>query len=116
MERFSRTKMNSYLRNKSRNSNDTPLFVAFIAIVLVALFVFGVDKISGGAVRSLARQGGGTLFATVSSALSQVRGSGALSFKRALVEENTQLKDALAQHEEEALRFEFLRAENDALR
>lgn len=97
-------------------NNDTSLVVAFISIFLVALFVFGIDRISGGAVRSYARQGGGAMWAAVSSVTGVVTESGLLHSKRSLVEENTRLRAAIAMRDEQALRFETLQDENAALR
>lgn len=95
---------------------DMPLFVAFIALLLVAVFVFGIDRISGGAVRGYARQGGGMMWAAVSAAGSALTGSGALDSKRALIEENRLLKEEIAKRDENATRFAALTDENAALR
>lgn len=95
---------------------DMPLFVAFIAILLVAAFVFGIDTISGGAVRGYARQGGGAIWATASAAISTVTGSGALNAKQTLIEENKQLKEEIAKRDEQTWRFASLQKENDSLR
>jgi cell shape-determining protein MreC len=108
--------MNSFRRNNYRESNDTPLVVAFVAIFLVAVFVFGIDRISGGAVRGYARQGGGAMWAAASSATGVVTDSGLLNSKRSLVEENTVLREAIEARDEQALRFDALQDENDALR
>src|SRR3989344_921739 len=108
------TPYRSYRR--SERKSETPLFVAFIAIVFVVGFIFGIDKVSGGMVRGYARAGGGALSAAVSGAVSTVTGNGILSTRRALQEENTQLRDAMAMRDEEAARFKALEDENDALR
>jgi cell shape-determining protein MreC len=93
-----------------------PLYVAFIAIALVAAFVFGIDRISGGAVHGYARQGGSMVWAVASAAGSMVTGSGVLSTKQTLIEENTQLKEEIAKRDENALRYAALADENASLR
>jgi cell shape-determining protein MreC len=93
-----------------------PLVVAFIAIALVAAFVFGIDRISGGAVHGYARQGGSMVWSVASAAGSMVTGSGVLSAKRSLIEENTQLKEEIAKRDENALRYAALADENASLR
>lgn len=95
---------------------DMPLFVAFIAILFVAVFVFGIDKISGGAVRGYARQGGSMIWATASAAGSAITGNGVLSAKQSLIEENELLKDEIAKRDENAMRYAALSEENAALR
>jgi cell shape-determining protein MreC len=107
--------MNSYRRNNSLEPHGS-LSVAFVVVVLLALFVFGVDTISSGAVRTYAQQAGGSLSTVAYGAYSRIVGSGVFESKKSLVDENMQLKDALAQHEEEALRFETLSEENEQLR
>lgn len=99
-----------------RTSNDSSLVVAFVSIFLVVVFVFSIDRISGGAVRGYARQGGGAMWAAVSSVTGVVTESGLLNSKRSLVEENKQLRAAIATRDEQALRFETLQEENAALR
>jgi rod shape-determining protein MreC len=110
--------MNPLFRSSRRlnSSNDAPLVVAFVAISLVAAFVFGVDRISGGAVRGYARQGGGAVWAAASAATGAVSGSGALHTKRGLVTENAELREAIVTLDEQALRFEALQEENETLR
>lgn len=98
------------------NEKDMPLFVAFIAILFVAVFVFGIDRISGGAVRSYARQGGGALWALASAGANTLTGSGALRSKQSLVEENALLRDELLKRDENATRYAALMAENESLR
>lgn len=110
--------MNPLYRSTRRlnRGNDTPLVIAFIAIFLVAAFVFGIDRISGGAVRGYARQGGGAVWAVASAAAGAVSGSGLLNFKRSLINENTELREAIAILDEQAMRFEALEEENATLR
>lgn len=103
------------LRSKDRES-DTPLFVAFIVILLVAGFVFGIDRISGGVVRSYAQEGGSVVWTAAAGAVSLVTESGFLSTRRALQEKNTQLTESLAMRDELIARFEALRTENQSLR
>lgn len=105
-----------YRSRRRSNESDMPLFVAFIAILLVAAFVFGIDRVSGGVVRSYAQEGGGIVWTAAAGALSIVTDNAALSTRRALQEENMQLKEAIAMRDEQAARFQALRAENDALR
>jgi rod shape-determining protein MreC len=108
--------MEPLYRSRRRTDRDTSLVVAFVAIFLVAAFVFGIDRISGGAVRGYARQGGGAMFAAVASITGAVTGNGLLDSKRSLVEENAQLREALSERDEQALRFTALQDENDSLR
>jgi cell shape-determining protein MreC len=98
------------------NDRDMPLFVAFIAILFVAIFVFGIDRISGGAVRSYARQGGGALWAAASAGANALTGSGALDSKQSLIEENGRLREEIAKRDENATRYAALAAENESLR
>ncbi|MFZ2719573.1 MAG: rod shape-determining protein MreC [Minisyncoccia bacterium] len=93
-----------------------PLFVAFIAILLVAAFVFGIDRVSGGLVRDYAQEGGGVIWSAAASAVSIVTENGGLATRRALEEENTELKDALAMRDEQAARFRAVALENESLR
>lgn len=102
--------------HRFRSSSDTSLVFAFVTIFLVALFVFGIDRISGGAVRNYARQGGGAMWAAVSATTGFFTESGILNSKRSLLEENAQLREAIAARDEQALRFAALQDENDALR
>lgn len=115
-KRSSQQKMNSYRRNRISDSADMPLFVAFVAILLVAVFVFGIDRISGGAVRGYARQGGGMMWAAAAAGTDAVMGSGVLDAKQSLLDENRELKELLATREEESARFAALEDENEALR
>jgi len=109
--------MNPLYRSTRRlNNNDTPLVIAFIAIFLVAAFVFGIDRISGGAVRGYARQGGGAVWSAASAAVSTVSGSGLLNSKQSLIAENAELREAIVILDEQAMRFEALQEENAALR
>ena len=93
-----------------------PMFVAFVAVLIVVGFIFGIDKLSGGMVRGYARQGGAALSAAASAATSVVTRNGLLSTKRALQDENVQLKDAIQIRDEHAARFKALEDENEALR
>lgn len=98
------------------SEQDMSLFVAFVAILFVAVFVFGIDRISGGAVRGYARQGGGTLWAVASAGANALTGSGALSSKQTLIEENARLQEEILKRDENATRYQGLLAENEALR
>ena len=93
-----------------------PLFVAFIAILLTAGFVFGIDTLSGGAVRGYARQGGAVLYAAAAGAASFATQSGALASKHSLQEENRELREAIAMRDEQTARFGALMDENATLR
>src|SRR3989344_7228588 len=110
--------MNPLYRSTRRlnSGNDTPLVIAFIVIFLLAAFVFGIDRISGGAVRGYARQGGGAIRTAASAAAGTVTGSGLLNSKRSLIAENEQLREAIAIRDEQAARFDALQEENSALR
>lgn len=103
------------LRRKD-TSNETSMFVAFIAVVLVVGLVFGIDKVSGGLVRGYARQGGASLSVAASASLSVITENGLLSSKRSLQKENTELKKAISVRDENAARFKALEDENEALR
>ncbi len=96
--------------------NEPQLFVAFVAILVVAGAIFGVDTLSGGLVRGYAREGGSALWALANSATAFVTESGALSGKRALEEENKALEGELGRRDEYLARFEALEDENAALR
>ncbi len=95
---------------------EMPLLAAFIAVVLFAGSIFGIDKLSGGLVRGYARAGGSTIWAAASAASSAVTHSGAFSTRRALEKENIKLAEEIAARDEEAARFSALKDENDALR
>jgi hypothetical protein len=69
---------------RSERKSETPLFVAFIAVIFAVGFVFLFDRFSGGMVRDYARTGGGALSAAASAAITGVTGNGILSTRRAL--------------------------------
>ncbi|OGG73022.1 hypothetical protein A3A38_00950 [Candidatus Kaiserbacteria bacterium RIFCSPLOWO2_01_FULL_53_17] len=96
--------------------NEPPLFAAFIAVLIVAGSIFGIDRLSGGVVRGYAREGGGAFWALANGATALVTESGALSGRRALEEENAALEGEIARRDESLTRFEALEDENAALR
>lgn len=101
---------------RSHRESDMPLFVAFIVILLVAGFVFGIDRISGGVVRSYAQEGGNVVWTAAAGAVSVMTESGLLSTHRTLQEENMRLREAVLLRDEQSARYEALRDENISLR
>lgn len=93
-----------------------PFFVAFIAILFTAGFVFGIDRISGGAVRGYARLGGSAVWTAAAGTTSFFTDSGFFSTRRALEERNRELEESIATYQEQNLRFKSMEEENSLLR
>ncbi len=105
--------MNSYRRN---NEARASLIVATIAVAGVAMFIFSIDKLSGGLVRGYARQGGAALYAVTAAAGSVITDTGGLSTRVSLARENASLTETLRMRAEQDARFTELQEENERLR
>ena len=101
---------------RQNNRQTSPLFGALTLVILISVVVFGFDTLTHGLVRSYIRTMGSLAWTAVGAVITSVDQSGALTTRRALVNENKALKEELSIREEEAARFFALESENEALR
>ena len=103
--------MNLYRQNNTRRNKRRLLF----ATVLVG-FVFIIDGLSGGNIRSMFRAGASSVLNVGTRIGSTISGSGLFSSRRALESENRTLREERAELQMRAAAFAVLREENEALR
>lgn len=101
----------SYRRNKKRSGS-----AALVLTIALVFFVFALDAITQGGVRSLVRASGSQVWGAGSQIVAAVSGSGVLSTRRMLVEENEMLKQEIAQLKMHVAELAVLEAENTSLR
>ena len=109
--------MNLYQRNNGRRIGWGPprgrrLFVA--TIIVLVLFI--MDALSGGKIRSVARQVGSEVWKLGSTVAESFVGSGFIGSRRALTKENSALTQQIAQMQERVAACRVLEDENKALR
>lgn len=104
------------MMNLSRQRRRSPLAVTFIVALMVSVALFSVDALSGGFVRSYVRTLSSLAWGAASGASRTLEGTGYFASRRALVEENSALKDRIAFYEERDARYRSLEIENAALR
>lgn len=105
--------MNSYRRNNRRSS---PLLGVLVLVILLCAGLFGIDALTGGALRSYARSSGSVVWTAAAGAADVFKGNGGLSTRAALARENESLRRELALRIEEDARYEAVREENEILR
>lgn len=105
------------MRNTFSNLREpVPRRRRLLIATVIVLLVFSFDILSGGLVRALARGTGSTMWGVGSAIGSSISGTGLLSSRRALQEENTALKQQLAQLRVRDASFQVLMKENASLR
>ncbi len=89
---------------------------ALLIVTAVAVVLFGVDYLSGGAVRATARGMSAFVWNTSARAVQGITGNGFFARNATLASENESLKSELARVRERAAAYENLREENESLR
>lgn len=87
----------------------------FIGVALVSIVLFGFDTVTNGVVRSYARTLSSLVWSGVASVESSIDHTGYFASRRALVEENEDLKSTLALYEEQSARYRALEIQNESL-
>ncbi len=105
--------MNSYRPNNVSGRKGRRRLIAATVFVVVA---FLVDGVSGGYIRGLIQSGAVSVWSAVAGAGQSIKGSGVLSTRRGLENENAVLRNELTEIRLRAAAFEFLKKENDELR
>ena len=100
--------MNSFRPNRPRKR----LFIA----ALLVLVVYGVGFFSAGSLRAFLRDAGYIAWKAGSSFGAAFSGSGYLSVRRALMEENASLREQISRLEEKGAAYQVLVEENRSLR
>src|SRR3989344_6606330 len=103
--------MNSYRQNRQSKGRGT-LVLATLAVA----FLFGIDAISGGSVRTLVRSLGSSVWSAGSQAASAIGGSGFAQSRQALIKENETLKEEVARLTLRIAELGTLESENKGLR
>jgi len=83
---------------------------------IVVVLVFGLDMLTGGWMRSIARGAGSVIWTSGASIGTTLAGTGLMSSRRALARENQALRQEVAQLRAQAASYQVLRQENDSLR
>ena len=83
---------------------------------IVVVLVIGLDMLTGGWMRSIARGAGSVIWTSGASIGTTLAGTGLMSSRRALARENQTLRQEVAQLRAQAASYQVLRQENDSLR